>query len=123
MWRAPALQLGIVGLAGTIRHVRVQHVGQGAKKLRRLRLQPGRTRFKRFHLAAQRNRLGLQDGRVRAGTLSLADLLGQRIAAGLAILQRGQRGAAFGVERQDLLGYRDQAAARHGCVEGGGVRA
>ena len=73
------------------------------------------------HLLAQRGGLGLERRRVGAGAAALPDLLGQRVASRLPLLQRGQRGAALGVERQDRVGARRQAAAGQVGVERGRV--
>ena len=52
------------------------------------------------------------------GAHGLADFLGGGVAAGLVLLQAGEVGTAFIVEREDGLGLRRETAALEALVEG-----
>jgi sec-independent protein translocase protein TatC len=66
--------------------------------------------FQRFHLVAQRGRLGLQPGGIGTRPLALTDLAGQCVAPCLPLLQGGLRNAAFRVTGQDFRRGRRQSA-------------
>ena len=104
-----------------VRDVGVEDVGQGLQDALDRVVLGGGLLLQAVHVVAQRGRLGFQRRGIGAGTLALPDLAGQRVAPRLLLLQRCQRGAALGVQGEELRRHRRQSPPRKRGIEAGWV--
>ncbi len=114
---APAAQLLIGGLVPPVRHVLGQDVRQAGQLLVKRRLEALQALLRRRHRDLERRHLGHQGlGRATAAAQA-ANLLGERVALRLLLLQLGLQRPDRAVLGQQLGRHRRGTAARQSPVE------